>query len=95
MDDLISREAAVECAIDAVDDWDGGWNPNRETVIRKYFAEVPAVDAAPVVHGRWVSKNEEGVYGPTYCSICDFELRIDDTPYCPMCGARMDGDTDG
>ena len=50
----------------------------------------PTVDAAPVVHGRWVSKSEEGIYGPTYCSICDFELRIDDMPYCPMCGAKMD-----
>ena len=48
MADLISRAAAIECAIDAVDDWDGGWNPNRETVIRKYFEEVPAVDAIPV-----------------------------------------------
>ena len=46
--DLISRTAAIECAIDAVDDWDGGWNPNRETVIRKYFEELPAVDAIPV-----------------------------------------------
>ena len=50
------------------------------------------VEAVPVVHGRWVSKSEEGRYGPTYCSICDFELRIDDMPYCPMCGAKMDGD---
>lgn len=48
------------------------------------------VDAEPVIHGRWISKSEEGVYGPAYCSICDFELRIDDTPYCPMCGAKMD-----
>lgn len=48
------------------------------------------VDAEPVVHGRWISKSEEGLYGPAYCSICDFELRIDDTPYCPMCGAKMD-----
>jgi hypothetical protein len=49
MDDLISRAAAIECAIDAVDDWDGGWNPNRETVIRKYFEEIPAVDAVPII----------------------------------------------
>lgn len=54
MDDLISRAAAIECAIDAVDNWDGGWNPNREEYIRKYFQELPAVDAVPVVHGRWV-----------------------------------------
>lgn len=55
MKELIERDAAIECAIDAVDDWDGGWNPNRETVIRKYFEEVPVVDAVPVRHGRWVN----------------------------------------
>jgi hypothetical protein len=49
MDDLISRAAAIERAIDAVDEWDGGWNPNREEYIRKYFAEMPAVDAAPII----------------------------------------------
>ena len=52
--------------------------------------EPDVVEAEPVIHGRWVSKSEEGIYGPTYCSICDFELRIDDMPYCPMCGAKMD-----
>ena len=49
MDELISRAAAIETAIDAVDDWDGGYNPNREEVIRKYFEIVPAVDVVPVV----------------------------------------------
>ena len=48
MDDMISRAAAIECAIDAVDNWDGGYNPNREIYIRRYFEEVPAVDAVPI-----------------------------------------------
>jgi hypothetical protein len=32
------------------------------------------------------------VYGVTYCSICDFELKIDNTNYCPHCGAKMESE---
>lgn len=92
MDDLISRAAAIECAIDAVDDWDGGWNPNRETVIRKYFEEVPAVDAAPVMHGRWTYFNCVGT-GRYQCSECLHWVDAGtDRNYCPNCGADMRGD---
>lgn len=104
MADLISRAAAIECAIDAVDDWDGGWNPNRETVIRKYFEELPAVDAVPVVHGRWINYPECLRYESAYCeedivcSECHSVWNIIDNDadrfdHCPACGAKMDGDT--
>ena len=88
-DDLISRAAAIEAFDDKRVERNYG-DVSPESVI-KVIESIPAVDAAPVVHGRWVNKNEEGIYGPTYCSVCDFELRIDDMPYCPMCGAKMDG----
>lgn len=93
MDDLISRAAAIECAIDAVDDWDGGWNPNRETVIRRYFEELPAVDAAPVVHGHWIDTGSG-----QECSVCgEVQYGYDSGRfYCPNCGAKMDEeDTNG
>ena len=95
MDDLISRMAAIEYFMTnlAWHDEDGyeidDADEKRE-IITDLVNGIPAVDAVPVVHGRWVNKNEEGVYGPTYCSVCDFELRIDDMPYCPKCGAKMD-----
>lgn len=37
--------------------------------------------------GHWLRRPH--VYGVTYCSICDFELKIDNTNYCPNCGAKM------
>lgn len=49
--------------------------------------DYPAADVEPVRPGRWVSK--EGIYGVVYCSICDFELKIDNTLRCPNCGAKM------
>lgn len=93
--ELISKAAAIECAIDAVDDWDGGWNPNRETVIRKYFEELPAVDAAPVVHARWTTKRTWKHDGEWYCSACEYEpVVFMDSSYCPNCGAKMDKEAD-
>lgn len=42
-------------------------------------------DWKPVVHGKWI----EGPSNP-YCSECFVECR-DETPFCPNCGAKMDG----
>ena len=46
---------------------------------------IPAADVAPVVRGRWI----KGPSNP-YCSECFVECR-DETPFCPNCGAKMDG----
>ena len=40
--------------------------------------------------GKWVSK--EGVYGAAYCSECNYELRVNNTNFCPNCGADMRGE---
>ena len=32
--DLISRQEAIEAAIEAADDWDGGYSKERERLIR-------------------------------------------------------------
>jgi hypothetical protein len=61
MDDLISRATAIKCVIDAVDDWEGGWNPNREVVIKKYFEELPAVTAISVEWLRQEAMKDDGV----------------------------------
>lgn len=56
-------------------------------------AYTPAADVAPVVHGQWASEAKGGVYGPV-CSVCGYYIpgiRAWNAPYCPKCGARMDG----
>lgn len=50
----------------------------------------PTVDAEPVRHGRWMT--HEGVLGVAYCSVCCYELKTNNTNYCPNCGAKMEGD---
>ena len=45
---------------------------------------VPAADVAPVRHGKW----EDG-YSVVFCSVCGEQSEWR-TPYCPMCGAKME-----
>lgn len=65
--------------------------------------KIPTVDAAPVVHGRWVERLYPGDEH-VECSICKKQYYEDDLyiggndfpKYCPHCGAKMDGgDADG
>ena len=56
------------------------------------ISDIPAADVAPVVHGRWIKK-EEYTFGIMYdCSLC--KNRILDNGhswnYCPNRGAKMD-----
>lgn len=59
------------------------------------FYSIPAADVAPVVHGRW----EQDADGDWYCTNCNEVVAICESgrertyrkPYCPNCGAKMDG----
>ncbi len=60
--------------------------------------DAPAADVAPVVHGRW----EQDADGDWYCTNCNEVVAICESgrertyrkPYCPNCGAKMDGGAD-
>lgn len=57
--------------------------------------DAPAADVAPVVHGRWISKNPHGYEWTFVCSNCGY---VDGHPfndrhnYCPNCGAKMESE---
>ena len=113
--DLISR-AAVLARFKALQEYDPehegrGWacnflNDSREPSTEWYCVEdvvedMPAVDAVPVVHGRWVKMT--GMMPPEYhghyeCSECQWHMkglrnswtREEELDYCPHCGAKMD-----
>ena len=57
--------------------------------IRAFVKAQPAVDAAPVVHGKWISNSSLNK-----CSECR-TLWDTKTNFCPYCGAKMDGKEDG
>lgn len=51
----------------------------------------PTVDAVPVVHGVWAPVNKIDPISGYRCSKCRYIVGFDLTPYCPNCGAKMDG----
>lgn len=55
---------------------------------RKLMLEAPAVDVAPVVHGRWL-KDARDYYTTCICSECGNECMIPFN-FCHDCGAKMD-----
>ena len=48
--------------------------------------ESPTIDAVPVVHGKWDRTTSD-----YECSVCQYPMDYI-TPYCPNCGAKMDGE---
>lgn len=99
--DLILRAAALE-VINAVKGVT--WSQSGKVLCGKMFSQIKdlsAVDAVPVVHGRWITNK----HGETVCSECDnnalqvltgclvnrhFEPHKSE--FCPNCGAKMDGE---
>ena len=76
MSDLISRQALCEYAL----------NQKDKAVTPNDIMRFPSVKPKM---GKWLMR--DGVYGATYCSECNYELRINDVNYCPNCGKRMLG----
>ena len=100
MDDLISRKDAIDI-MNAKGDVAQG-TPKAVFYSAAHMLEMlPAVDAKPVRHGTWemcraTIKKDFVTFTGTYptCSLCGHvEYGVDkSTPYCPGCGAKMDGD---
>ena len=62
--------------------------------IRRGVKNIPSVDAVPVVHGRWIYHDDDWMPWVS-CSECGVCTDIaNKTPYCPNCGAKMDGGTE-
>lgn len=76
-------------------DWDGGIAQPCEDALA-FIENAPEEDVAPVVHGRWVDKEDYYLEIGMTCSVCANrvfrEEGLTDFNYCPNCGARMDGE---
>ena len=87
MAEYIRRDAAIEAAKHA---WAKGLEPSQ------YIEALPAADVAPVVHGRWEMRptgmvTDTGPEYKAYCTVCNEPNKQYQPPFCPHCGAKMDG----
>lgn len=53
----------------------------------------PTIKVKPTKHGHWVHPSQNCDYRSrdifSDCSVCG-DIQIENTPYCPNCGAQMD-----
>lgn len=100
MAEYIEREAVL----DYIDHMPSELTSDGRRMIRRirlteYIADsIPAADVVPVRHGRWIVEDFTEL---VKCSECDNDAPLDTTgggqwrsPFCPLCGAKMDGDGD-
>ena len=90
MAEYIERSAAIKAAKHA---WAKGLEPSQ------YIEALPAADVAPVVHGRWEMRptgmaTDTGTEYKAYCTVCNEPNKQYQPPFCPHCGAIMDGGAD-
>ena len=109
-DDLISRAAAIAEIDEYIEEYselepETGYHSLKWCAMEEakdVLSMLPAVDAAPVVHARWVKMT--GMMPPEYhghymCSNCEWHMkglrnswtREEELSYCPGCGAIMGG----
>lgn len=92
---MTSEEAIKELEILKEDYWeDDGYGHKTKQYDNTMLAldmAIKALEQEPR-KGYWLRRPH--VYGVTYCSICDFELKIDNTNYCPNCGVKMESEVD-
>lgn len=92
MDDLISRQAAIEELNQQSLLWGKEWD---KALAQAVIASLPTID--PVKHGKWLLHEYPDGYYHTECSECgtvyDEKVYFGKTAhYCPNCGARMDNE---
>lgn len=94
MQDLIERRAALTALCEDCKTKYNGLcpHPASRCVEFRTIKQLPAIDAEPVRHGRWIfgsSKTSSWMK----CSLCckSQSGQTATFSYCPNCGAKMDG----
>ena len=88
MDEYIKRESAIKSLLND--------SPEQVSYSREDAADciryMDAADVAPVRHGRWECGTPCPVCGGDRFDGLDADIWADwEPPYCPNCGAKMDG----
>lgn len=96
--DLIGRKEAIDLIRSLTVYLNGRsiFHPEAKNSVISNLESLPVINAAPVVHGRWLNKGyittAYGSIDTGDCSVCgavDVPIEPYDD-YCPHCGAKMD-----
>ena len=95
--EAIEKAFAEEIHTNYLDDYAKGFQASLLAIM-----SIPSADVEPVHHGHWIAEYDCGYITP-HCSECgETALTKEETmydyvysSYCPHCGAKMDGDTNG
>ena len=96
MDDLISRQAANDAALEFFVEFLGGaFHEDDQKILMKRMNELPS---AQPEHSAWVN-SKDGYSGHVKCKACfktyDWDSEAQYFNFCPNCGADMRGEQDG
>ena len=97
MTDYIERESTIELLRSLGSrDYRREKGTIQEAIKMLSFSEyTPPADVAPVRHGRWKCNKPCPVCGRDRFEGLDADIWADwEPPYCPNCGAKMDGGAD-
>ena len=102
MAEYIKRDDAIREAVEAVDEWDGGYFTRRDNMIKTYLKDVPVADVRENVRGEWKEKIVDdpsdscGLFRRRfYCTVCGNWQTYGRPNFCPNCGADMRGERNG
>ena len=67
--------------------------------VKRVLMQAPSADVVEVRHGEWITPKCRDADDWKECSRCgycfDVSVGHKPTPYCPECGAKMDGERKG
>lgn len=95
MPEYIERDAAIKAIRKKEAAYDVGQGDALEGlyVADREISACPAVDVAPVVHGRWEIVIGSDGKEHMVCTECRKQQDLTGVfSYCPNCGAKMDGE---
>ena len=92
----IDADALIETVKNEKYDCYEEWDAIDRTI--NLIKHAPTIDAVSVVHGEWIFRREyveDTPFTGYRCSNCNYWKGMGAWNFCPNCGARMKGTTDG
>ena len=96
MDDLISRQAAINALKNQMSDWNDDYNvPVKKSIeiLNCLQSAQPERKTGRWKMWKWYTSSDKDAWTEEYkCSVCKFKYGEPEWNFCPNCGAKMEVD---